>query len=171
MQESLQHPEPSPAKSKPSVVTLVTAAVAFLAAAWTLWFLFQPLAVHRDTSSSQAALPKMTEAEQDYLKSIQVGNVTLSRAENFLHQEVTILNGEVLNVGSENVAAVRLTTVFSDDMNQVVLRETRGILGSQDSPVAAGQRRLFEISFDHVPNSWNMQQPVVSVAYVRLASR
>jgi len=64
-----------------------------------------------------------------------------------------------------------LTTEFSDDMNQIVLRETRGVLGSPKGALAPGERRAFEISFDHVPNSWNMRAPGVRVSYLKLPSQ
>ena len=111
---------------------------------------------------------RMTPAEHEYRKNIEVGNLSLSRAENFLHQEVTILNGEVYNGGAEPVSSLRLTTEFFDDLNQVVLRETRSVLGTPELALTAGERRAFEISFEHIPNSWNMQKPVVHVEYLQL---
>ena len=112
----------------------------------------------------------MSPGEQQYVENIQIGSITLSRAENFLHQEVTTVSGEVYNGGNESVSGLRLTTQFSDDMNQVVLRETRDASGPPDRPLAAGERRTFEISFEHVPSSWNMQQPSVRVSYLHLPS-
>jgi len=113
----------------------------------------------------------MSPTEQQYVENIQIGNITLSRAENFLHQEVTTVSGELYNGGNESVSGLRLTTQFSDDMNQVVLRETRDVSGTPERPLAAGERRAFEISFEHVPSSWNMQQPSVRVSYLRLPAQ
>jgi len=56
-------------------------------------------------------------------------------------------------------------------MNQIVLKETRGVLSSTEQPLAPNERRSFEISFDHVPNSWNMQQPSVVATSLQLAIR
>jgi len=135
------------------------------------WLLFMSRTVHAPHSTSETLNLTMTSGEQEYVKNIQVGNIAMSRAENFLHQEVTILNGEVYNAGKEPVYGLRLTTTYSDDMNQTVLKETRAVLGSPEPPLAPGERRTFEISFDHVPNSWNMQQPSVAVAYLQLRRR
>jgi hypothetical protein len=124
---------------------------------------------NKDSSAQlTAANPTMNPAEQEYAKKLEVGNIALSRAENFLHQEITIVNGEVYNGGSEAVLGLRVTLEFADDMNQVVLRETRGVLGTPEHPLSPGERRAFEISFEHVPPSWNMQQPSVHVASLRL---
>jgi len=58
---------------------------------------------------------------------------------------------------------------FFDDLHQVVLRESRSVLGSPSAALAPGQRRTFSISFDRVPASWNLQQPSVQVTYLQLA--
>jgi len=113
----------------------------------------------------------MSPFEQEYSKKIEVGKLTMSRAENFLHQEVTTLTGELYNGGTEPVLGLALTTEFVDDMNQIVLRESRMVLGSPAAPLAPGERRAFEISFDHVPNSWNMQTPAVRVSHLQLPAR
>jgi hypothetical protein len=67
------------------------------------------------------------------------------------------------------IAALELSVEFSDEMNQVVLREARGVLGTPPAALVPGERRSFEISFDHVPPSWNMQLPAVSVTSLQLA--
>jgi hypothetical protein len=170
MQESLQNQGGPPSEPRTRVVTIVMASVVAVAMILTLWNLLQPFAVRKAPRPEVVNL-KMAPAEQDYLENVQIGNVSLSRAENFIHQEVTILNGEVYNAGTAVVSGLRLTVTFSDQMNQIVLRETRGILGAPELPLAPGERRSFEISFDHVPNSWNLQQPVVAVAYLQLPRR
>jgi hypothetical protein len=169
MQESFPNPEIAPDKPKLPVFSTIMIAVVLLAVAASAWFLLQPSSVHAPQAGSPSLA--MTSAEQEYLKNIQIGNIALSRAENFLHQEVTVLNGEVYNAGSLPVSGLRLTTTFSDEMNQIALKETRAVLASPEQPLAPGERRLFEISFDHVPNSWNMQQPSVIPTALQLPRR
>jgi hypothetical protein len=105
-------------------------------------------------------------AEQAYAPKIHIENVALSRAENFLHQEVTTLSGELVNTGDQRLRAVEVTIEFSDELNQVVLRESRVILAPGAPPLAPGERRSFEVSFEHIPSSWNMRQPAVFVTGV-----
>lgn len=171
MQETFPNPEPAASKSKVSPVTIAIAAMAILAVVATLWFLLEPLETPKVRPTTQTVNLKMSDAEKAYLRNIEIGDLALSRAENFLRQEVTILNGEIYNGGTETVSGLRLTTEFSDDMNQVILRETRAILGTPELPLTPGERRAFEISFDHVPNSWNMQKPAVHVEYLQLPQR
>jgi hypothetical protein len=150
-------------------VTLLLAAIVILVIAASLWFLFKPTPTPQQDTLQLVVTPKMSDSEKDYTKYLRVENVAMSRAENFLHQEVTTLNAEVVNAGSQAIAALELSVEFSDEMNQVVLREARAVLGTPPAALAAGERRAFEISFDHVPASWNMQQPAVRVSSLQLA--
>jgi hypothetical protein len=166
----LQNPNAEERKRRIAPVTIIVGIVALLAVGGTLWFLVAPVSTNKGVGGPEAANATMSSAEQEYAKRLQVGNIALSRAENFLHQEVTIVNGEVYNGGSEAVAGLRVTLEFADDMNQVILRETRGVLGAPEQPLSPGEHRAFEISFEHVPPSWNLQQPAVRIAYLRLAA-
>ena len=171
MPESLQNPETNPEKSRISIAAVAAGLAAFLAVVAVFWLLFTHKTVHAPSSGPDNANLQMTPAEREYAKSVQVGSLAMSRAENFLHQEVTVLSGEVYNAGSEPVSSLRLTITYADGMNQIVLKETRAVLGSPEQPLAPGERRTFEISFEHVPDSWNMQQPSVMVTYLQLPVR
>jgi hypothetical protein len=106
--------------------------------------------------------------ESEYASKIKFENIAMSRAENFAHQEITSLSGELVNQGDSPLKAVEITVEFSDEMAQIVLRESRILFGLSSAPVPAGGRREFEVSFEHVPTSWNMQQPVVRVTGLQL---
>jgi len=170
MQGTLHNLDAPSNKPKGSPMAIAIAAGAILAVVAAVWFLLQAPQGPRVPTAKVVKL-RMSPSEQEYRKKIEVGNLALSRAENFLHQEVTILSGEVYNGGAEPVSSLRLTAEFSDDMNQVVLRETRAVLGTPELALTARERRAFEISFEHMPNSWNMQKPVVRVEYLQLPSR
>jgi hypothetical protein len=170
MDVTLQNPDPEPVKRGISPTKLAIGAVVFVLMAALLWYLFGPSADRKIPAGSYAN-SQMGPAERDYLKNIQVGNINVSRAENFLHQEVTTVSGELYNSGNESVSGLRLAVEFADDMNQVVLRETRDMNGTPGQPLAPGERRSFEISFEHVPASWNMQQPTIHVIYLQLPGR
>jgi hypothetical protein len=157
-------------KLKISPMTIGMGVAATAAILLTFWFLSESFRSGKSVTMKQTVVLKMSPAEQEYAKKIEIGNIAMSRAENFLHQEVTTLSGELLNNGSEPVLRLILTTEFSDDMHQIVLRETRKVLGPPSPALAPGERRAFEISFDHVPNSWNMHSPTVRVAHLQLSA-
>ncbi|MGB2676555.1 MAG: hypothetical protein WAN12_05675 [Candidatus Acidiferrum sp.] len=170
MQSALQNPEKPEKEERRSPVTLIIGGVVALAMLLSLWFLSHvPLGA--PTAYRVSVGLKMSPAEEAYLKNIRIEKIALSRAENFIRQEVTILSGEVVNDGSEKIQLLLLTVEFADSMNQIALRETRSVLGVPSAALSPGERRAFEISFDHVPSSWNMQQPYVRASYVQLAHR
>jgi hypothetical protein len=160
--------ETTPEKGKPSAVTLGIGVVVLATIGVSLWaFLRAP---QPPSPVLQINVPAtMSPEESAYAKTIRVENIALSRAENFIHQEVTILNADVVNAGAQAVQRLSVTVEFTDDMHQVVLRESRPVLGTPPAPLTPGQRRSFQISFDRVPASWNMQQPTVQVSYLQLA--
>jgi hypothetical protein len=170
MQNGLHDPETLEKEGRRSPVTLIIGAVVALAIGLTFWFLFHVPWGGPATYQATVNL-KMTSAEQAYLKNIRIEKIALSRAENFIHQEVTILSGEVVNEGPEKIFSLAFTVEFADSMDQIALRETRGVLGAASASLAPGERRSFEISFDHVPSSWNMQQPYVRATYLQISHR
>jgi hypothetical protein len=107
--------------------------------------------------------------EKAYASRIEIQNISLDRSENFLHQEVTALSGELINRGDRSLTGLELTIEFFDELHQVVLRESRQVLSAPSPALASGDRRSFEISIEHIPSSWNMQQPSVGVSGLKFA--
>jgi hypothetical protein len=141
---------------------LILAVVAVLVTVGALFFL-------PGRQSPPGAAPPGTHfafgaAEHAYASRMRIENIALSRAENFLHQEITTLSGELVNGGDRALRGVEVTIEFSDDLNQIALREARPVLTPVAAPLAAGERRGFEVSFEHIPASWNTQQPAVRIS-------
>ncbi len=156
---------PPPAEGFPRRPAFILAAVAVLAVA--AYFVFfhstEPVPV-----KPAAHLPFGPE-EQAYAGKIQFGNFAMSRAENFLNQEVTILSGDAVNTGDLALRGIEVTIEFQNDMQQIILRETRLLFAASAPPLEPGKSAHFDISFDHVPPSWNMQTPSVRVSGLRFA--
>jgi hypothetical protein len=138
---------------------VAAAAVVIVLAGFYLW----PGRQSPSRGGMQEIHPPFAPAERAYASKIKIENLALSRAANFLNQEVTILTGELVNTGERTLREVELTVEFYDDMNQIALRESRLAVNSGSPPLGPGERRSFEVSFEHIPTSWNMQQPVVRV--------
>src|SRR5271154_1888434 len=153
-------PEQPPPKSGRSWIAWMGAATIVIALAIVMW----PGAARRPASSTRESHLPFGSAEQAYAPKLQVEDLALSRAENFLNQEVTTLRGRLTNAGNLPLSNVELTIEFSDELGQIVLRESRAIFAAQTPPFAPGERRDFEFSFEHIPSSWNIQQPLVRVS-------
>ena len=108
--------------------------------------------------------------ERAYISTVGVDHLAVSRAENFLHQEVTTISGQIINGGNRALASVELTIEFSDELNQIAQRERRNLFGVPGPPIPAGDNREFEVSFEHISSSWNMRQPLVKVTALQFSS-
>ena len=120
------------------------------------------------TRKPQTAAPAeqplpMTAVEQAYAAHIQFQNPQMSRAANFLNQEVTYLFCTVSNEGTRTVREMEVTIEFRDVFNQVVLLEKRRLLSSHDAPLAAGQKREFQLSFEHISDFWSRRFPSMRI--------
>jgi hypothetical protein len=169
MQEAYESPLPGPPQDPvgmfrhPAVIALATL---FGVAALYLLFFRGPVPA---PSSAKPRLP-FGAAEQAYAAKLQLGNFAMSEAENFLHQKVKYLDGDVLNGGERTLAGIEVIIEFQDDMKQIALRESRPVLAGPSAELAPGATAHFQVSFDHVPPSWNMQMPTVQVSGLQFAS-
>ncbi len=109
-----------------------------------------------------------TSTEQAYAGHIHFSDFKMTRAANFLNQEVTFLFGTVSNDGPRAIREIEVTLEFRDMFNQVVLRDPRRILGPRSAPLAPSQRREFQIGFEHIPADWNHQLPSIRVTALLL---
>ena len=105
----------------------------------------------------------MDDAAKAYAERIHFTDLSVGRATNFLSQEVTFLFGTVGNAGAKLLRGLEVTLEFRDLLNQVVLRETRILIGGQMAPLAAGERREFQLTFEHVPAEWNQAVPGITI--------
>ena len=76
--------------------------------------------------------------EQAYLPQIQLTAPTMSRAANFLNQEVTYIFGTVTNAGNRKVKQIEITLEFHDPFNQVVLRDRQRLFLPTAPPMLPG---------------------------------
>jgi len=105
----------------------------------------------------------MGAVEQEYSAQIQFTDLKMSRAANFLDQEVTFLFGTAKNGGQRRVREIELTIEFHNLLNQVVLRETRRLVGRRAAPLEPGEEREFQLTFEHVPADWNRHNPALRI--------
>jgi hypothetical protein len=148
-------------------IVVLAVSLVFLLLAFFLWRASTNKAQPAATGSQDAQGPD----ERAYTSKVGVDHVEISRAENFLHQEVTTISGEISNGGNRALASVELTIEFYDDLNQIAQRETRSLFGAPGPAVPPGDHREFEVSFEHISSSWNMRQPVMKITAVQFASK
>jgi hypothetical protein len=120
---------------------------------------------HRTVRPPVSALP-LAEEERAYLNRIEIAEVRMSAAQNFLGDTVTYLDGRITNQGTRQVRQVQVEMEFVDMLGQVVLRETARPVNSQTPPLQPGETRAFQISFEHMPMEWNQAPPRIRIVRV-----
>jgi hypothetical protein len=105
----------------------------------------------------------MGPSEQGYAPQIQFLEPKMSRAANFLNQEVTFIFGTIENGGNRRIKQIEITLEFHDPFNQVVLRDTQRLFPPNAPPLAPGQRRDFQIGYESISAQWNNVYPSIRV--------
>ncbi len=114
-------------------------------------------------SEVEKPLP-MGPAEQAYARQIHFLEPKMSRAANFLNQEVTFVFGTVENAGDRKVKQIEITLEFHDPFNQVVLRDTQRLFLPNAAPMLPGQQRDFQVGYEHISAQWNNVYPTIRVS-------
>ena len=105
----------------------------------------------------------MRPAEQAYVPQIHFLDSKMSRAANFLNQEVTFIFGTVENGGNRQIRQIEITLEFHDPFDQVVLRDTQRLFPPKAAPLGPGERRDFQVGYESIPAQWNQMYPAIRV--------
>jgi hypothetical protein len=151
---------PTEERSRLPVAFMVgIAIVALLVGAAVLYSRYAKPAVSEDDQP----LP-MGPAEKTYAPQIHFLEPKMSRAANFLNQEVTYILCSVENGGDRKVHQIEITIEFHDPFNQVILRDKQRLFLATASPFLPGQQRDVQIPYEHIPPQWNMVYPSIVVS-------
>lgn len=101
--------------------------------------------------------------EQAYAQRIAFRDIQMSRAENFLDQEVTYLFATLVNNGTRTVRQIEVVVEFRNTLDQVALRSTERLIPPSTPPVPPGQMREFQLSWEQFPGDWNRQYPAIRI--------
>ncbi len=110
----------------------------------------------------------MGDTELAYAPQIKISNVEMSRAANFLKQEVTSIGGTITNGGPRSIAEMEVTLEFHDVSQKVVLREARRVFGPNETPLGPHETRDFLFAFESIPPEWNQAPPVFVITGLKL---
>src|SRR5262244_2388316 len=124
--------------------------------------------------------PKTLTGPHPYASKLQLSNLKMSAAENFVGASVTYIDGTITNIGDRTVTHAMVHVTFKDSINQVaqtedvplrVLQATGPYPDAVDlklAPLAPGGSTQFRLSFEHVSADWNQEYPAVQVTDVEL---
>jgi hypothetical protein len=123
---------------------------------------------------------KGSAAPHPYATNLKISDLKMSAAENFVGATVTYLDGTVTNTGDKTVTHATVHVVFKDSLGQIAQAEdvplhvlqTGGpypdAVDLSTSPLPAGQRTPFRLTFEHVTDEWNHEFPELRVMDVSL---
>jgi hypothetical protein len=110
----------------------------------------------------------MGPSEQAYAPQIHFLEPKMSRAANFLNQEVTFVFGTLENGGNRRIKQIEITLEFHDPFNQVVLRDKQRLFLPGQAPLARGQQRDFQVGYEHISAQWNNVYPSIRITGLNL---
>lgn len=120
----------------------------------------------------RAKAPPPPPAIAPYSEFLQIGDLKLSAAENFVGGSVSYLDGKIANVGQQTVTGITVEAVFRNAMGEVVQKESvplmlnhTGMAGFPDVaplsavPLTPNTTRDFRLTFEHISADWNQGYP------------
>ena len=114
-----------------------------------------------------------------YASRLQVGDLHLSTAENFVGGRVTYIEGNLVNAGDKTVVGAQVKVIFRNNLGEIVdrqappLRVAASPLGHRDwvalnlAPLDPGKNVLFRFTFEHISADWNQGYPEIRFADVQ----
>jgi len=146
---------------KPRVPMVVVVAVLLVLGVAVAFFVLVP--------SQQDASPTIPLKDAPaYAAQLELSDLQLSAAENFLGQNVVYLDGKIANQGSQTVRLVQARLFFRDFMDQVILREEKELVSVSSQPLRPGEVQQLQLAFDSIPASWNVQIPEIEFTLIRI---
>jgi hypothetical protein len=123
-----------------------------------------------DRASKQppAPPPPLTEEARAYVREqkLKLSEVGIGAHENYMHQSVVEITGNIGNAGERTLKTVELNCVFYDAYGLVVLRERVPIVSSKIGSLAPGETKPFRLPFDNIPEAWNQAMPQLVIARI-----
>lgn len=114
-----------------------------------------------------APLP-MGPQEQAYAPQIKFSDFQLSRATNMLKTEITYVDGFITNTGNRGIVELEMNLDFKDLQGKTMFHDTRRLYGQGATPLAAGEKRDIELTFENVPYGWDQRPPDITIIGLRL---
>ena len=141
-------------------------------------FVFLAVAVGVFILVSQKPQSRATGVPSAYAAHIQLQDVKLSQAENFVGGTVTYIEGQMVNTGDKTANGATVEAIFQNSMGEIVQQDElplqvldRGGPYAQAvdlrlAPLKPQQQREFRLTLSHVSSDWNQQIPKLTVMNV-----
>jgi hypothetical protein len=117
-----------------------------------------------------------------YVSKLQISNLKLSAAENYVGGTVTYLDATITNTGGQSVTGASMKLVFKNSLDQVVQTETiplhvlvanqmggyPDLVDLNRSPIGPGQSKVVRMTLEHISADWNQTYPEMQLTDLKL---
>jgi len=117
-----------------------------------------------------------------YAAKLQISNVKLSAAENYVGGTVTYLDVNIANTGDQALTGADMKLVLKNSMDQVVQTETiplhvlvenqmggyPDLVDMGRSPIGPGQNKPVRMTLEHISADWNQSYPEMQLVNLKL---
>ena len=122
--------------------------------------------------------PRSTTPPHPYAAKLNLSDLKMSAAENFVGASVTYIDGTVTNTGDKTVTHAAVHVAFRNSLGEVAQAEDVALHVLQTSgpypdavdlnlsPLAPGQGKPFRLTFEHISSDWNQAYPELQVTDV-----
>lgn len=141
----------------PAVIVI---AVLIAAGATGFWYL------DRAAKQPPPSSPPLTDEAKAYVSKLKLSDVDMSAREDYFHNKVVEITGNIENTGDRALSLVEINCVFYDPYLQVVLRQRTPIVSGRGGGLAPGAQKPFRLPFDTIPESWNNIMPQLVIARI-----
>lgn len=124
------------------------------------------LFLNRSQSSSSSEEQASAEAKA-YVQNLELSDVKMQAAENFMQQQVVEVSGKIANRGNRPLDSVDVYCLFYGVNGRMVHRERVAIVRASGKPLAPNESRSFRLPFDDLPAEWNQTVPHLVVAQIK----
>ncbi len=120
-----------------------------------------------------------SQAPNPYADKLQVSNVKMAAAQNFVGGTVTYVEGKITNSGDQTVTGGGAEVIFRNSLGEVVQKELipirvlvfqgpdRGILDLRSAPLKPGASADFRLTIEgNISADWNQGFPEVRISSV-----
>lgn len=150
---------PASEKRKVSYIPLIIGAV-------TLVLLVAGyLYLNAERSANETEEQASAEAKA-YLNHLQLTDVTMQAAENFMQQRVVEIDGKITNGGPRSLKSIDVYCLFYSPDGHMIHRERVPVVRTSAKPLGPNETRAFRLPFDTLPENWNQAMPHLVVAQI-----
>jgi hypothetical protein len=126
--------------------------------------------------------PSTGPAVDPYAAKLQLSDLKLSAAENYVGGTVTYLDLDITNNGDKSLAGAQMKAVFKNSLGQVVQTETlplhvltenkmggyEDLLDLSRAPIGPGQTKTLRMTLEHLSEDWDRQYPEMQLINLQL---